>query len=169
MDNIRDEGFDVSKDFILKTFLFLYRIQSNQFPASNAHAFEEKWDDIRDAIWSVFKLAKSFGFTNSTLVSKNVLIPIVYHRGIADGFTTKKKYEKDRKAIKKWLHTMLVKRIFGASADTVLNQIRRFTTNVSKKVFSNDAIDAFPAADVNKSISAMSASPTNLLKNHPKR
>ena len=159
-DNVRDKGFTISKDFILKTFLFLHskdiKFKVTNFSASNARAFEDEWDDIYNAILSVFDLVKTFGFTDSTLISKNALIPIVYylyHRGIADSFSTKTQHKKDRDTIKKWLHTMLVKKIFGVSADTVLNQIRgAFTADVTKKSFSNDAVHMFPAGDVNENI-----------------
>jgi len=96
---------------------------------------------------STFDLIKSYGFTDTTLTSKNAIIPIVYylyHRNIYLEFHKKKSHEKDRDIIKKWLHIVLIKRIFGGQADTILAQIRTvFTKNVSKKNIDSSIIE-FP-------------------------
>jgi len=138
VDNIRDKGFKTSKDFILKTFLFLHsndiKFKVTNFSKQNAIEFEKEWDRIRDSILSVIDLVKSFGFTVSTLTSNNALIPIIYylyHRNIYKDFQNKSSYAEDRAIIKKWLHVVLIKRIFGGTSDSVLSQIRRaFTENV---------------------------------------
>ncbi len=137
VDNIRDKGFLISKDFILKVFLYLYskdiKFKVANFSKENAKDFEDKWSDIRNAILEVFDLIKTFGFTDSTLTSKNALIPIVYYiyyKSIVKDFSVSKCYENDRNIIKKWLHIMLIKMVFGSSSDTVLSQIRgAFTEN----------------------------------------
>ena len=138
VDNIRDKGFKTSKDFVLKTFLFLHskdiKFKVTNFSKENAIEFEQEWDRIRDSILSVIDLVKSFGFTVSTLTSNNALIPIIYylyHRNIYKDFQNKSSYAEDRAVIKKWLHVVLIKRIFGGTSDSVLSQIRRaFTEDV---------------------------------------
>lgn len=139
VDNVRDKGYRITKDFILKTFLFLHsndiRFRSTNFSTDNAIKFEKEWDKIRDAIQSIFDLVRTYGFTDLTLTSKNALIPIiyyVYHKNIYCDYSTKIQFEDDRLVIKKWLHTVLIKRIFGSQADNLLSQIRRaFTSNLS--------------------------------------
>jgi len=156
VDNVRDKGFSISKDFILKVFLYLHsndiRFKVTNFSKSNAIEFEKEWDKIRDAVLSVFDLVKSFGFTDSTLTSKNALIPIVYyiyHKGIYKDFHTKIAYQSDRYAINKWLHVALIKRIFGGTSDSVLSQIRKaFTADVSKAAIEFDT-PAFPVDNIN--------------------
>lgn len=158
-DSIRDKGFNVSKDFILKSFLYLHskdiKFKVTNFSKSNAIAFENEWDKIRDTILSTFDLIKSFGFTEATLTSKNALIPIIYylyHRNITKDFHTKSAYTDDRKKIKKWLHTALVKRLFGGTSDSVLSQIRKsFTEDVSKNPIKSDLI-SFPIDSINSQI-----------------
>lgn len=158
-DSIRDKGFSVSKDFILKSFLYLHskdiKFKVTNFSKSNASDFENEWDKIRDTILSVFDLIKSFGFTDATLTSKNALIPIIYylyHRGIAKDFHTKIAYSDDRLGIKKWLHAALVKRLFGGTSDSVLSQIRKaFTDDVSVKPI-QDELKCFPVESVNSQI-----------------
>ena len=140
VDNIRDKGFLISKDFILKVFLYLYskdiKFKVTNFSKENAKDFEQKWSNIRNAILEVFDLVKTFGFSDLTLTSKNALIPIIYyiyHKSIIKDFSVSVKFEKDRENIKKWLHIMLIKMVFGSQSDTVLTQIRKaFTSDFDK-------------------------------------
>lgn len=157
VDNVRDKGFSISKDLILKTFLYLHskdiKFKVTNFSKNNAVEFESEWDRIRDAILSVFDLVKSFGFTDATLTSKNALIPIiyyVYHKNIFKDFHTKIAYSGDRDIIKKWLHVTLIKRIFGGTSDSVLSQIRKaFTSDVSKVAIEFDTPN-FPIKSINE-------------------
>ncbi len=158
-DSVRDKGFIISKDFILKSFLFLHskdiKFKVTNFSKSNAKSFEKEWDKIRNTILSVFDLIKTFGFTESTLTSRNVLIPVIYylyHQNIYKDFHLKKEYSNDRDNIKKWLHMSLVKRIFGGTADSVLSQIRKaFTNDVVNKPIANE-IEIFPVIEINNEI-----------------
>jgi len=151
VDNIRDKGFSISKDFVLKVFLYLYsndiKFKVRNFSNENAKDFETKWNTIRDTILEVFNLVKTFGFTDYSLTSKNALIPIIYyiyHKNINKDFSTKTTYQNDRNIIKNWLHTMLIKRVFGSSADTILSQIRNaFTDDFSTMKIKED-ISLFP-------------------------
>ena len=151
IDEIREKEFFISKDLILKAFLMLYssdiRFKVTNFSKDNAKHFEDKWDNIKLALHSTFDLIKSYGFTETTLTSKNAVIPIIYylyHNNIYTEFHKKKSYEKDREIIRKWLHIVLIKRIFGGQADTILSKIRSvFTNDVSKKKI-NDSITEFP-------------------------
>jgi len=159
VDNIRDKGFNISKDFILKVFLYLYskdiKFKVTNFSKENAKDFEEKWSDIRNAILEVFDLIKTFGFTDSSLTSKNSLIPVVYyiyHKSIVKDFSVSKSYQNDRNIIKKWLHIMLIKMVFGSSSDTILSQIRHaFTGDFDNKKISED-IREFPFERISTNI-----------------
>lgn len=138
VDSVRDKGYSISKDLILKTFLFLFsndiKFRVTNFSKENAKEFETEWEVIRDTILSTFDLIKSFGFTDYTLTSKNAIIPIVYylyHKKIFKDFVTKVEYENDRDIIKRWLHIVLIKKIFGGQADSILTQIRKaFTSDI---------------------------------------
>lgn len=141
VDNIRDKGFNISKDLILKTFLYLHnkdiKFKVTNFTRENAKIFESEWEKIRDSILSTFDTIKSFGFTDYTLTSKNAVIPIIYyiyHKNIYKDFNNLKSHEKDREIIKKWLHIVLIKRVFGGTSDNTLAQIRKaFTTDLNKE------------------------------------
>ncbi|CAH6810813.1 conserved hypothetical protein [Vibrio chagasii] len=159
VDTIRDKGFYVSKDFVLKCFLYLHskdiKFKVTNFSKTNAEDFETEWDKIRDTILSTFDLISSFGFTNATLTSKNAIIPIVYylyHRGISKEYSCKSRFTDDRDIIKRWLHTALVKRLFGGTSDSVLSQVRKaFTSDVTLAPISSD-LSTFPAEAINKEI-----------------
>ena len=151
VDNIRDKEFSITKDLVLKTFLYLYskdiKFNINNFSRKNAEIFEKNWDKIRDAILSTFDLLRSFGFNDLHLISKNAVLPIVYylyHKDIYKDFMNKKQYKSEREAIKKWLYLVLLKQVFGSSSDTRLTQIRQaFTDNIEKAPL-NAGVDSFP-------------------------
>lgn len=140
VDTVRDKGYSISKDLVLKLFLYLHnkdiKFRVTNFSKENAKEFETEWEQIRDAILSTFDLIKSFGFTDFTLTSKNAVIPIIYylyHKGIYRDFSNKIEFKQDRENIKKWLHIVLIKRLFGGTSDNVLSQMRRaFTDNISE-------------------------------------
>ncbi|NQV48953.1 MAG: hypothetical protein HQ507_00540 [Candidatus Marinimicrobia bacterium] len=125
------------------------------FSKSNAIEFEKQWERIRDTILSVFDLIISFGFTESTLTSKNALIPIIYylyHCNLDHSFNTRVEFIEDRANIKKWLHASLVKRLFGGTSDNVLSQIRKaFTEDVTKTPIP-DGLSHFPVDTVNSQL-----------------
>ena len=78
VDEIRDKGFFISKDFVLKVFLLLHskdiKFKVTNFSIENAKSFEKEWDKISRAIHTTFDLIKNFGFVESNLTSKNLLI-----------------------------------------------------------------------------------------------
>lgn len=158
-DSVRDKGFNISKDFVLKSFLYLHskdiKFKATNFSKSNAVKFEDEWEQVHDTILSVIDLIKSYGFTESTLTSKNSLIPIIYylyHRNIYQGFHTRMEHEADRAVIKKWLHASLVKRLFGGASDGILSQIRRaFTNDVLEKTICEDMTE-FPVLSISNEI-----------------
>lgn len=159
VDSVRDKGFSISKDLVLKAFLFLYskdiKFRVTNFSRDNAKEFETEWEKIRDAILSTFDLLKTFGFTDYTLTSKNAIIPIVYylyHKQIYRDYSTKIEYKDEREIIKKWLHIVLIKKIFGGQADSVLTQIRKAFTSDIKTLKIKPEITEFPVNEINKNI-----------------
>jgi len=159
VDAVRDKGFSISKDLVLKTFLFLYskdiKFRVTNFSRDNAKEFETEWEKIRDAILSTFELLKTYGFTDYTLTSKNAILPIVYylyHRQIYRDYSTKIEFKNEREIIKKWLHIVLIKKIFGGQANSVLTQIRKAFTSDITKLKIKPEISKFPVNEINKNI-----------------
>lgn len=159
VDSIRDKGYSISKDLVLKSFLYLHskdiKFRVTNFSKENAKEFETEWEQIRDAILSTFDLIKSFGFTDFTLTSKNAVIPIIYylyHKGIYRDYSIKIEHKQERENIKKWLHIVLIKRLFGGTSDNVLSQMRRtFTENVAESKIKTE-IKTFPIDTIFKHI-----------------
>lgn len=159
VDNIREKGFNISKDLILKSYLYLHskdiKFRVNNFSKQNAKKFEAEWEKIRNTILETFNLLRSYGFNEVTLTSKNAVLPIIYylyHSNKYESFTNKTDYKNDRDNIKNWLHKVLIKQVFGGTSDNTLSQIRKaFTTDFDQKYLA-DEITNFPYEDILKQI-----------------
>jgi uncharacterized protein with ParB-like and HNH nuclease domain len=158
VDNIQAKGFNISKDFVLKSFLYLYHKDVRSMITSFNNGFIEKietnWEQIRNSILSMFDLLKSLGLTDYTLTSYNATLPILYylyHNDIYTDFSTRMCCQENRNTIKKWLFSILLRKVFGASADAILMQSRKAFTNDIEKAFINSTSD-FPAKELNTEI-----------------
>lgn len=145
----------IDKDLIIRAYLLIFsddiKFRVTNFSIANAREFKENWDGIRAAIVETIELVRDFGYAERTLTSKNALLPIIHYLFISNRtkqFTSKVAYKEDRELIKRWTHTVLLKRIFGGQADTVLKQIRDV---VKEEVNKGD--DTFPAQAIAKKLS----------------
>lgn len=158
VDGIRAKGFNIDKDYILKSFLYLYhkdvRFKITSFKNDFIGNIELNWENIRNSILCLYDLLKTFGLTDYTLTTNNATLPIlyyIYHNNIFTDFSTKTEYKNDREIIKKWLLTILVRRTFGGQTDTVLTQSRKaFTSDIEKLKIEN--VNQFPTVEINKEI-----------------
>lgn len=159
VDNIRSKGFGIDKDFVLKSFLYLYhkdvRFQINSFNIDFVSTIENDWDNIRNAVLSLFDLMKTFGLNDYTLTGKNATLPIlyyIYHKGIYNDFANKIGYKQDREIIKKWLLSTIIRKTFSSQTDTILTQTRRGFTNDFQSIKIEDTVILFPASEINTEI-----------------
>ncbi len=158
VDQVRSKGFNIDKDYVLRSFLFLYhkdvKFKITSFKNDFIERIETAWDKIRDAILALFDLLRSFGLDGYTLTSNNATLPIlyyIYHTDKFKNFDTLARFKQDRLEIRKWLYTVLVRRTFGGQTDTVLAQARKtFTTDIEKNKI--DVLVEFPANRINKEI-----------------
>ena len=157
VQHVREKGFFIEKDFVLKACLYLYssdiRYRVINFTATRVKPFEENWDAIRASIIAVFDLARDFGYNDASLTSKNTLLPVVYwvhHKGISEGLTSQVGLRSERDLLRSWIYTMLLKGIIGAgSADTVLASIRRaFIGETFGDPFLKTELESFPSAAI---------------------
>lgn len=159
VDHIRAKGFNIDKDYILRSFLYLYhkdvRFRITSFKHDFISNIESNWENIRNSILNLFDLIKQYGLNGYTLTTNNATLPIlyyIYHKNIFSDFATKVCYKDDREEIKKWLLTILVRRAFGGQTDTVLTQSRRaFTSDVEVLKIERSILD-FPVSKINKEI-----------------
>ena len=155
VDNVREKGFNISKDLILKSYLYLHskdiKFRVTNFSKRNAQNFEAEWEKIRNTILESFNLLRSFGFNDITLTSKNSVLPIIYylyHSGKYDSFSEKISYKTDRDHIRNWLHKVLIKQVFGGTSDNTLSQIRKaFTDDFDHEFIKADILD-FPHEEI---------------------
>jgi len=159
---VKEFGFPVNKDFILRTYLVLYsddiKFRVQNFSIKNAKEFETYWEEIKQAIKEVFQLVSDFGYAPSTLTSMNALLPIVYYLYKTDrvkGFCQKVGYKEDRALIKRWLHVVLLHQIFGGQAEGVLKAIR---DTIKKEI--SKGTDKFPASAIANRLSKTNKSIT---------
>ena len=157
VEDIREKGFFIEKDFILKACLYLYssdiRYRVSNFTAARVKPFEDNWENIRESVLSVFDLIRDFGYNDNSLTSKNTILPVVYwvhHKGLAKGLTSRVGLRPERDILRAWVHTMLLKGIIGAgSADTVLAAIRRaFIADTFGDPYVRPELESFPTAGI---------------------
>lgn len=100
---------------------------------------EWNWDNIQRAIRQTMYLVSSFGYSGETLSSNNALIPIAYYLfniGNPMNFVSSNKYSDDRKKIKQWLISVLLKKQFSGHPDNVIRTTRT--------ILSENTTDQFP-------------------------
>lgn len=161
IDNVRQKGFTISTDYVIKAFLFLYhksiKSQINSFNKDFCSEIEENWENIRDSIYAMFDLLRSFGLDIYTLTSINATMPIlyyIYHKGIFKDFKDKVEYKKDREIIKKWLYKVLLRRAYGKSSDSALAKTRMAFISEFRREnkFIEDVSSLFPADEIMKKL-----------------
>ena len=159
-------GFNISKDFILKAFLFLYhsqiKFQINSFENGFIRKIEEKWSNIKTSIIKTFVLLKNFGLDSKTLSSNNAVFPIVYyiyHKNLTENIIDAISLKNDREIIKKYILGAILLKPLGGSGDNVLTNIRKVFikefNNNSEEEFNNikffdEDIQEFPLENIEK-------------------
>jgi len=136
------DGFNVNKDFVLKSCLVLcdfsdIAFKVDNFNKKNMLKIEKAWIDICKAIRSAFELLASFGYQRDTLTSNNAVIPIAYYLmkiGCPKNYSVHSKYEEDRRKIFKWLIIVLLKGTFSGQPDNVLRPMRDIIKNLVGQV-----------------------------------
>jgi hypothetical protein len=127
--NATRNGFDFSKDFVLKAGLMLCDISSVRFQVTNfSHdnmlILEKNWEQVASALRLAAKLAANYGYSRDTLSAHSAVLPIAYYlhsRGLEDGYLLSAKAREDRERIQRWLIRSLLKTgIWGSGLDTLL-------------------------------------------------
>ena len=159
VDLVNNKGFNITQDYILKAFLYLYktdvRFRIKSFNNEFIDLVEEKWEAIRDCIDELFELMKNYGLDRSSLTSNNATLPILYylyHRNIYKNFSSAIGYADERKEIRLWLMKTLIFRSFSASGDRILQLSRKAFTDNMDSSFIDDDIIAFPSDTLSSAI-----------------
>lgn len=154
-----NENFDISKDLILKGFLYLFhnniKFQINSFDKDFIESIEAKWEGIKNTFIETFRLLRSFGFEWRTLSSNNAVLPIlyfIYHKDLTNSIVDSVKCSENRALIKKWLLRAIILKPFGGSGDAVLSNTRKaFVKNFKQNgSFFDREIELFPLEEIEK-------------------
>ena len=154
-------GFDLSKDWVLKAGLMLSDIGSvgfkvQNFDRKNMKLLESKWQNIKRALTLTVRLAANFGFKAETLGADSALLPIAYYLYVTkadDRYLTHAKFNADREAIRRWLISSLLKSgIWGSGLDSLLTALRH--------VIRDDNDNGFPVQGLRDAMRARGKSVT---------
>lgn len=151
VDALREtgDGFDFSKDFVLKAGLMLADIASvgfrvTNFTERNMLILEEKWSQVEKALRLAVRLVADFGFSGQTLSAHSAVLPIayyLYHRNLTTSYLTRRDDAQDREAIRGWLIRSLLKPgIWGSGLDVTLTALR--------SVIQEHGDGSFPLAEI---------------------
>lgn len=157
--NAVGDGFNVNKDFVLKSCLVLcdfseIAFKVDNFNQGNMLKIEKGWIDICKAIRSSFELLAAFGYQRDTLTSNNAVIPIAYYLmkiGCPKNFSVSTKFAEDRRKIFKWLVVVLLKGTFSGQPDNVLRQMREIIRKLGEE-------GGFPVEQMEKKLRGSSKS-----------
>lgn len=138
-------GFNFSKDFVLKAGLMLADIKSVGFKVANFNhdnmqTLESHWPQIRQALILTVNLLADFGLNAQTLRADSATLPIayyLYHYGYDNHYRTSGKYGRDRDQIKTWLFRSFLKSsgIWGSGLDSLLTALRTVIKDSSTPKF----------------------------------
>ena len=156
IDTINRKNFDVRLENIHKAFIYLYhkdvRAIVNNFNNEFICKIEDNWEDISEAIISLFDYLKKLGLNRFSLTSFNATLPLlyyIYHKRIWKDFATKICYKEERGIMRQWLFKSLLLRLFGGSSDSALQKCRRvFGLNTDNNVFIDESISLFPSTQL---------------------
>ncbi len=126
-------GFNLNKDFVLKSCLVLADIPNigfrvNNFTRENSTKVESLWPQIADSLRAAVQLVSYFGYNSRTLRANNALIPIAYYlhvQQISQNNLIGKQFAENRTSIYNWVTRALLKAgTFGSGVDTTLRTAR---------------------------------------------
>lgn len=149
--NQEGQGFNVSKDLVLKAGLVMtdasdIRFRVANFNQTNMAKLEAEWSRIDKALRLAVRLLSSFGFSDRTLAAYSVLIPVadyLYQRGAEDAYVTSQAFAEDRVRIRTWVIRSLLKAgIWGSGLDTLLARLRRVLRAQPKDAFPTEQLES---------------------------
>ena len=120
---------DISRDFILKTFLYIYspdiKFRICNLTSDLVQKIKNKLEEVGEYIKSVCFFTKQIGLNNDAIRSKYALLPLLYYSYKNEiKLDNLAKYPEDRKNCGVFLKLSLIKGLFGGSPDSSLMPIR---------------------------------------------
>lgn len=124
--NSKGDHFKFDKDFVISLCLALMdlpqKFQVKIFTRDNVKKVSDSWDEIVASTCDSVDLLVDFGFCHENFTAYYIIIPVTYYL-----FKSKKRrcnlQEADKKTIRKFLITGMVKKIFSSSVESGLSNI----------------------------------------------
>lgn len=132
IEAIRQNGFEVSKDWVLKACLYLidakvkYKVAS--FTADVVNNIKENWENIKKCIISTIEVLKKYGYADKSIPAKNSILTIAYYlykNNLFNDIVNNHKLDNIRASITKWINIVILKHTFGNQSDNVLEEMRK--------------------------------------------
>jgi hypothetical protein len=149
--NRTGQGFNFSKDLVLKAGLMLSDIPSVAFRVTNFNArnmaiLEDSWYRIADALRLAVELLSDFGFSQRTLTADSVVIPVAYYlaqREADESFRTSASARDDRRRLRTFVYRSIAKPgIWGSGLDTLLTNLRATIRDSSSPMFPVEDVES---------------------------
>lgn len=131
--NAVGQGFDFSKDLVLKSGLVLTDVSDvgfkvKNFTSENMSLLDDQWDRIGSSLEVAAGLLADFGLSQATLSADSVMIPVAYYvhtRGLTHHYRESPGDREDRAAMKSWvLRSLVASGIWGSGLDSLLRDLR---------------------------------------------
>lgn len=141
LENLNSKGdhFKFDKDFVITMCLALMdlpqKFKVEIFTRANVKKVSDSWEDITNAICDSVDLLVDFGFSHENFTAYYIIIPVTYYL-----YKSSKRLpdldETDKKTIRMFLITGMVKKIFSASVESGLTKIleRLRQTNLNGEI-----------------------------------
>jgi len=158
--NSTGQGFGFTKDMVLKAGLVLNDLgdvgfRVSNFNRQNMELLEDSWNRVSRALRLGARLLASFGFSERTLSSDYVLIPVAYYLHASDldaAYLTSAQHEADRRQLRTWvLRSLLKAGVWGSGQDTLLTRVRSAIQAGGQNGFPPEAIET-EMAKIGKSL-----------------
>lgn len=137
--NSKGDHFKFDKDFVITMCLALMdlpqKFKVEIFTRDNVTKVSNSWEGITDAICDSVDLLVDFGFSHENFTAYYIIIPVTYYL-----YKSQKRLpdldDADKKTIRLFLITGMVKKIFSASVESgltkILDKLRK--TNLNKEI-----------------------------------
>lgn len=151
-DKVATKDFYIGHEYIIKALLYLESENIKNLIQNFNNDFigrtEQNWNRISQCIISLFDLLLTYNLSNSTLLSYNATLPILYylyhHADDPSKFVTSRKYAQERNNIRTWLFKTLLLKSFSTSSDTMLQKAR--------KPMKDNLLSSFPSSLISEAL-----------------
>lgn len=164
IDDVKTKGYKIDKDWVLKCCGMLVGTRASvtvsTFSAGNVcDDIYKNRDKIRQSISKTFELVQSFGLIDKGLSTKLAIIPLVYFVYKNNlGKTTINSTNRQKQNwydMRKFLFRAILKNLFEASTDTVLDKI--------KSTIDSTGGSFFPYSDIEKTCTELAIAAADII------